>query len=914
MMNLLFRRCSLSLGAISLLIFPALCPGQAASTCSLERHSSGAGARDSFRLEPVMTGGYADVRLLERLRRAYSLRPAPSAAQALKTTARLAAQRSNPCAEALSAFALGRLTQAANVTESRQWFERAEKSFAAAQSPTGLAHVHFELAASVRNTKSSAEVASLFARVADEFERAGDARGALTARIHAVDRKRGDLQEVFGPLLKQAQQLGDPVIQAQIHHSWGDELFTRGHYSEAIGQYRLSDDLYVACQCQYDQRATLQTSLGRIERIQGRAEAAIPHYRLALFLQQKANDQYFIPQTLNAISVAYESMGQYQRAIAYVQQALSVAHAIHSQEFIDFLEANLGALYAKAGQPRRGLPLLQRATARLANDYQRCTRYQQLADLYVQLKQTGEAEQAITRSIDACERDQSLRSLADGLETRAKIRAGSGSLEDALADARCSLSLIEEISAHVVPEDAHRRGYNQDTLRTYETSIAILASLNRYSDALEITEQSRARAFIDLLSSTRTAAPLAAPVTPAPVTLARAGTRGAQPQPANSTTLVLESESHTAAIKLPEILSEVRRLHTTLLAYWVTDDMLYTWVVSADGSNESLHGISQAIPRSTIESLIRSTDPLTGAEPTQRAAWTRLYKILIAPVASYLPSVDGSLITIVPHGPLFRLSFAALRGPDRRYLVERHAISTIPAVGVLRYTQKNRATADAIAPHYTLLANPLPLPSPAGVPLPPLPGTSEEIAAIARTLPTGQTIRLEGSHANTAELAGELPQATVIHFATHAIVSGTDPFGSFLALSRSTAPPSDGLLTTPSIYGLRLRTQMVVLSACRTGRGPVSADGVAGLSRAFFYAGSASVLSTLWDVADQPTATMMPIFYQHLASGEPRAQALRAAQMEMIARLRKGTVRIADGRALPERPAYWAAFNLSGEP
>jgi CHAT domain-containing protein len=67
-------------------------------------------------------------------------------------------------------------------------------------------------------------------------------------------------------------------------------------------------------------------------------------------------------------------------------------------------------------------------------------------------------------------------------------------------------------------------------------------------------------------------------------------------------------------------------------------------------------------------------------------------------------------------------------------------------------------------------------------------------------------------------------------------------------------------------------------------------------------------------VADQPTATMMPIFYRRLAAGEPRAQALRSAQIEMIARLRKGSIRISDGRALPERPAYWAAFNLSGEP
>jgi len=125
------------------------------------------------------------------------------------------------------------------------------------------------------------------------------------------------------------------------------------------------------------------------------------------------------------------------------------------------------------------------------------------------------------------------------------------------------------------------------------------------------------------------------------------------------------------------------------------------------------------------------------------------------------------------------------------------------------------------------------------------------------------------------------------------------------------------MLTTASIYSLRLHTRMVVLSACRTGLGPVSADGVAGLSRAFFYAGSASVLTTLWDVADQPTAVLMPLFYQNLAAGQSRAQALRSAQLELIAQLREGRLRVPVGatrQPIPERPAYWAAFSLSGQP
>jgi len=394
-----------------------------------------------------------------------------------------------------------------------------------------------------------------------------------------------------------------------------------------------------------------------------------------------------------------------------------------------------------------------------------------------------------------------------------------------------------------------------------------------------------------------------------------------------------------------EILAAAERLHTTMLAFWITTEpqgRLYTWVIqpSTTSSGPVIFGTSQAIRTAELESLIRSTNPSTDAtrgvparggrslssvqNPAELRAWKRLYQILIAPVASHLPAESGSLLTIVPHGPLFQLSFAALLDSRNHYLVERYALNTIPATGLLRYTEKNEAAADALPPHYVLVANPQRLPQLHGTPLPPLPGTGAEIAAIAKTIPSSKITILEGSRASASNLIQSLPDATVLHFATHAIVSGTDPFGSFLALNRTSTgkptlqnPAPDGMLTTASIYSLRLHTRMVVLSACRTGLGPVSADGVAGLSRAFFYAGSASVLTTLWDVADQPTAVLMPLFYQNLAAGQSRAQALRSAQLELIAQLREGRLRVPVGatrQPIPERPAYWAAFSLSGQP
>jgi CHAT domain-containing protein len=114
----------------------------------------------------------------------------------------------------------------------------------------------------------------------------------------------------------------------------------------------------------------------------------------------------------------------------------------------------------------------------------------------------------------------------------------------------------------------------------------------------------------------------------------------------------------------------------------------------------------------------------------------------------------------------------------------------------------------------------------------------------------------------------------------------------------------DGLLTAEDVAGLDLLdTELVVLSACDTGRGEVHVgEGVFGLRRAFVLAGAKTLVMSLWKVPDQATRELMVDFYQRILAGTPRAEALRAAQ-----------------RTLKARPAYahprfWGAFICQGDP
>ena len=92
----------------------------------------------------------------------------------------------------------------------------------------------------------------------------------------------------------------------------------------------------------------------------------------------------------------------------------------------------------------------------------------------------------------------------------------------------------------------------------------------------------------------------------------------------------------------------------------------------------------------------------------------------------------------------------------------------------------------------------------------------------------------------------------------------------------------------------------VVLSGCQTGQGQPAGSEVLGLISAFFYAGARGVVASLWKVDDAATAILMGHFYDGLARGRPTAEALRQAQVAMLA---------GDDYRLPY---YWGAFQLTG--
>ncbi|HEV7745239.1 MAG TPA: CHAT domain-containing protein [Pyrinomonadaceae bacterium] len=170
------------------------------------------------------------------------------------------------------------------------------------------------------------------------------------------------------------------------------------------------------------------------------------------------------------------------------------------------------------------------------------------------------------------------------------------------------------------------------------------------------------------------------------------------------------------------------------------------------------------------------------------------------------------------------------------------------------------------------------------------------------------TTPLLGREANEASLRKDIEGADVIHLASHSVTRAAMPMSSGILLSPPSVDPpagemdNDGVLQAWEIFSqLRLRAELVVLSACDTALGKtVRGEGIVGLARAFQYAGARSLVASQWEVGDRSTSELMLAFYEALGAGKQKDEALRLAMTKVAAA--KATA----------HPHYWAAFTLTG--
>ncbi|HJV57978.1 MAG TPA: CHAT domain-containing protein, partial [Methylomirabilota bacterium] len=491
---------------------------------------------------------------------------------------------------------------------------------------------------------------------------------------------------------------------------------------------------------------------------------------------------------------------------------------------------------------------------------------------------------------------------------QARALAGLGRAEEAFAASREAVGHIEELRADL-GDSSLRTGFFEDKQGIYQLAVALALQAGHPEDAFTLAEQGRSRTFLDLLGSQttlskgRTRALVDEEVgLRARLAQARAdaedadGSTDADAARAAAETLERDYRAFLDRVRKesleqaslmavdPVTLSEIQRLlpeGTTLLEYQVGEGGVVVWVLDRERFKMvRLPGDRQSLLAQVrrFRTAIAGQAPLAEVLPQAQG----LYHRLLAPARG---DIRGDRIVIVPHAILHYLPFAALRSPAGRWLVEDFALSTLPSASVLRYLVDKGADAPARA---LVVGNP---DLGAGLALP----WAEREARMVGQHEREATVLVRAA-ATEGQVKSLLGTAGLVHLATHGELSESDPLSSAILLTPGDG--EDGRLEVREVFGLDLHARLVVLSACETGLGQLSrGDELVGLQRAFLYAGTPAVVTTLWKVDDRASFELIRAFYDRLDAAGPMT-ALRQAQIETQ-------------RAFPH-PFAWAAFGLTG--
>jgi CHAT domain-containing protein len=301
-----------------------------------------------------------------------------------------------------------------------------------------------------------------------------------------------------------------------------------------------------------------------------------------------------------------------------------------------------------------------------------------------------------------------------------------------------------------------------------------------------------------------------------------------------------------------------------LVMYETFDQDLVLWAVEPD----AIHHSRVRVPARDLACDVRRFHRTCATGGRDEATAAALAGLLLEPVSEAI--LRRRRLFVVPHRALALVPFNALP-LGGQLLGERLAVSVLPSAALL--TRPTAGRPPRLQLPALLVGDPA---YAAGRGLPPLPGTATEVITIARILGTPDP--LLGAAATETAVTSAAHDRPIIHLATHGVMYERAPNRSFLALA------GHGELTVADIMGLDLGADLVVLSACHTGRGTATAGGdIVGLMRAAVTAGARHVIVSLWPVDDEAGCLLMTGMYEELAGGCGVADALARAQRRVRA-------------------------------
>jgi CHAT domain-containing protein/tetratricopeptide (TPR) repeat protein len=726
----------------------------------------------------------------------------------------------------------------------------------------------------------------------------GDYASAITyqERALAISRQNGDRQseasvlsnlgsahnnigqyfqavELFEQSLKIRQEIGDRAGEANALNNLGVSYRGLGQYEKSLEVLMKSLTIRQEIGDSVGQYRTL-SNIGEIFNLLGRFEDAISYFNEILTYSRELDDPIGEIDALVNLGNAYISLGYYPDGLVYQEQALFLAKKINYLPSEMNALLDIGDIYTLLGNYSEAIEIYDRSLSlsrEIGNHSAEGESLHKLGRVYYYQNETSLAEEFVIQSIEV-------------------------------------LSTLEPNIFN--PETAP---VFEIQTENYRMAQEIAYRYGRTIEALGLAEQSRSYEILSFLLS-----------------------YNFDRRPA--------SKSYEALISGSNIIRSARQNNATLVSYSVINpEVIRISVVQPDGTfhmrsvnlgqdlrltelieasrSASQFEIGRGDSETALALLVRGVRDSIGVDNTgsrrefveinqavQRETLESLHNLLVEPIADLLPVNPNDKIIFIPQGSLYLVPFAALQNSSGEYLIENHTILVASRFEILDNIENISGLASG---NSTLIIGNPEMPEMrdqedlALQGLSDLPGAELEAELVSELLNGNPLI---GSLATETAISQQMPDAEIIHFATHGLLDVSDAEGLPIpgAIVLASDDSNDGFLTAVEILEMDLNADLVVLSACNTGLGRQIGDSVFGLPFAFSIAGVPNVVVSLWSVPDKSTALLMETFYQNLKkqveedpNKEPdKAQALRSAMLEM---LRNEEFR---------NPLYWSAFTL----
>lgn len=689
--------------------------------------------------------------------------------------------------------------------------------------------------------------------------------------------------------LAQAKQ--DVPLAAKIKNNLGTVYILQHQFEQA--EAILQESLAQRPAEDKDGRASVLLNLGAVAQERGDIARAREYFQTCLQLRETLNQPWLTAEALINLASNAHQQGRDTQALALIERSLQTARQYNHPDLLWHASVTAGQIYAALNRPAQARAVFEEAIqaietmrTNVAGDAAEQARFfENKVEPYYEL-----AELALSQQQPAA---------ALGYAERAKARV----LLDVLQSGHVNITKTMSADEQTAEQQLQARLFSLNT-QLYRERLRPQPAAARLAELETALQQARTKQqqFQHALYAAHPDLKIARGQTP-PFDLAQISATLLDPQ-------------------------------TALLEYVVKADKTLLFVITSDKTGQpQLKSYEIPLERAQLKQQVEAYwRMLSNRVLNFRPAAARLYDQLLKPAAAQLQG--KSKLIIVRDANLWELPFQALQTPAGRYLIEDCTVSYAHSLSALAEMVKLRRARPRTTEKPVLLAlgNPS-LGVTANTPaaqqrgawrLAPLPMAETEVTQLAKLYSLRRSRIYLRDAAREERFKAEAGQADILHLATHALLNNASPLYSQIVLAQTPDTATnlkaalepeaeietageDGLLEAWEVMKLNLRAELVVLSACETGRGRLGeGEGLIGLTWAFFVAGAPSTIVSQWKVDAASTALLMQQFHREW-------RAPQAAPLSKAAALRAAALKLLASRAY-RHPFFWASFSLLGEP